>query len=379
MNIFAYKLNRLFKKNFLIISLIWIVPILLVLIESVFYLFKISFQSVYVYYFSVFWGLRAILSPFIVLWTNRFLDKPFPVINQVLFHLLGFVLFSILFWIGAYLLLNKILYETNLFAIGNSLNGIRVFALIAENSISNNVMVYAVNVAFCYIWKLISRNKKAAQNTLQLENSLLVSRMELLRNQLNTHFLFNTLNTISSFVVRKQTEEANRTLISLSKLLRFALKENKEQLISLQKELSLLQLYLDIQQTRFKERLQVSLNIDPACMDTLVPAMILQPIVENAVKFAVAPYTSTGIIAIVIKKENSRLHFRVSDNGKKLFAEINFDHGIGLANTRERLKQLYGNQYSFQILPGENGYGVSINLSFANALKPAYVENINSR
>jgi LytS/YehU family sensor histidine kinase len=202
--------------------------------------------------------------------------------------------------------------------------------------------------------------------------------LELLKGQLNTHFLFNTLHTISSLVVRKQNEEANKMLVRLSELLRFALKENKEQLIPLQRELELLQLYLEIQQMRYSERLQVNVTADASVQNSMVPSMLLQPLVENALKYAVEPYSDTGIIDIVIVAKNGNMNFSIRDNGKKDFKTIDFNNGVGLANTRERLQNLFPGQHKFSIMPN-NGQGVRIDISIPNqSIDHAAIENSHS-
>jgi LytS/YehU family sensor histidine kinase len=179
--------------------------------------------------------------------------------------------------------------------------------------------------------------------------------------------------------VRKQNDEANKMLVRLSDLLRFALKENTDQLIPLHKEIELLQLYIDIQQTRFKQRLQLNMQIDATAKNNLVPSFILQPIVENAVKYAVEPFSGTGIIDINIHRLNGTLNIAIKDNGKRPFSEINFDSGIGLSNTKERLKQLYGKEDAITIRPNVDGLGVIVNLEIPHqTIKNAQVENTSS-
>ncbi|MFN2439852.1 MAG: sensor histidine kinase [Chitinophagaceae bacterium] len=141
----------------------------------------------------------------------------------------------------------------------------------------------------------------------------------------------------------------------------------------------MLQLYIDIQQTRFKERLQLNLQVDNAIRNNLVPSFILQPIVENAVKYAVEPFRGTGMIEIDINRKNGTLNISVKDNGKRPFDEINFDSGIGLNNTKERLKQLYGKEDAITIHPNADGHGVIVNLEIPQqTTKNAPVENSGS-
>lgn len=357
---------------------IWLVPVLLVMIEGALFLGKANWRSAYVPYFITFWILRAVLAPFIVFYTLKFWVKHEKWLRLFLVHIAGFLLFSVLFWSLAYLILHDILGRSEFFGVGRTSTNVGIFGMLVDNSISTNIIVYVSTVGFCYIWEFVRQNMIINKRAMELEKSLLTSKLELLKGQLNTHFLFNTLHTISSFVVRKQNDEANKMLIRLSDLLRFALKENKEQLIPLHKEMELLQLYLDIQQTRFKERLQLSVNVQPSVRDNLVPSLLLQPIVENAVKYGVEPFSQQGRIGIDIHAVNGKLNIFVSDNGKRNFKEINFDAGIGLGNTRERLKQLYPD-YKFQILPNNGDSGVTVAIEIPRqTLQNVPAESIDS-
>jgi len=342
-----------FRKS-LYISTIWLLPALFVVIESLIFLPRNLRNNGFIPYFIIFWSIRALLAPAIVFYTFRFWVEYNRVFRLVLVQLLGFFLFSILFWSISYLLLNELIHENVLFGGQPGESKLRVFSLIADNSLSTNIVVYTSTVAFCYIYEFFKRNTEANKKANELEKSLLVSKLEILKGQLNSHFLFNTLHTISSLVVRNKNEEANEMLIKLSDLLRFALKENKDQLIPLEKELEVLQLYLDIQKMRFKERLEVNINYPKSLNDALVPALILQPVIENSVKYAVEPFKDKGKIDIDINSEKEVLSIKVKDNGQTPFHTINFEKGIGLMNTRERLEQLFGKNFNFRILPNKN-------------------------
>jgi len=336
------------------------------MVEAAIFLGKSNWNSPYIPYFITFWALRAVLSPLIVWYTLKFWAHHTRVGRLFLTHSAGFLLFSVLFWGGAYLVLHNILHNSELFGVVRTSTNMGVFGMIVDNSISTNSIVYASTVGFCYIWEFLSQNISINKKAMELERSLLTSRLELLKGQLNTHFLFNTLHTISSFVVRRQNDEANKMLIRLSELLRFSLKENKQQLIPLRKEMELLQLYLDIQETRFRDRLQLDVQVQPSIQDSLVPSLLLQPIVENAVKYGVEPYNDKGKIAIDIHSVNGRLMILVKDNGRKNFNEIDFSTGIGLSNTRERLKQLYPGDHQLSISANGSGQGVLVSIEIPN-------------
>ena len=354
-----------FKKGLYVFG-IWLVPVVLVLLESILFLSRANWQSNYVPYFITFWVLRAVLAPAVVYYTLCFWVAHTKWLRLFLVHVGGFILFSLLFWTLAYLLLHNLLHKSEFFGVQRTSTDIGIFGMIVDNSVSTNSIVYVSTVVFCYVWEFLKQNISINKRAIELEKSLLTSRLELLKGQLNTHFLFNTLHTISSLVVRQQNEEANKMLVRLSELLRFALKENKEQLIPLYKEMELLQLYLDIQKTRFKDRLQLTIEVDASVHQSLVPSLLLQPLVENAVKYGVEPYSGEGRVEIAIYPVNGTLNISVKDNGKKNFDDIDFNAGIGLDNTKERLKQLYNGAHKFSIGPNTSGQGVMVKIEIPN-------------
>lgn len=335
-------------------SAIWLLPALLVILESFIFLPRTLRNNSFTIYFIIFWATRALLAPLIILYTRKLWVDYNRTIRFILVHLLGFFLFSLLFWVISYFLLKDTLYQNRLFGFNEEGTELAVFALIADNSLSVNIIVYVSTVAFCYIWEFFRRSTEANQKAAALERSLLTSRLELLKGQLNTHFLFNTLHTISSLVIRNKGEEANSILLKLGELLRFALKDNKEQLIPLEKEIEILKLYLDIQQTRFNSRLDIKIDYAPELGHVLVPALLLQPLVENAIRYAVEPFKETGKIVINIRKIDDMISVTIADNGQTPFETINFNTGIGLQNTRERLEQLYGRNQTFIIRPNHD-------------------------
>ena len=336
------------------VSAIWLLPSLLVVIESFLFLPRTLRNNSFITYFVIFWSVRAALAPLIILYTLKLWVDYNRTIRFFLVHLLGFFLFSVLFWAITFFFLQDKLYRNGLFGFNNEGTKLRAFALIVDNSLSINIIVYVSTVAFCYIWEFFRRNTEANQKAAALERSLLTSRLELLKRQLNTHFLFNTLHTISSLVIRNKGEEANNILLKLGELLRFALKDTKEQLITLEKEIEILQLYLDIQQTRFNSRLDIKIQYAPELNTILIPPLLLQPLVENAIRYAVEPFKETGKIEIIVKKVNDMISVTVADNGQTPFETINFNTGIGLQNTKERLEQLFGEKQSFSIRPNKS-------------------------
>lgn len=180
------------------------------------------------------------------------------------------------------------------------------------------------------------------------------AQLKMLRYQLNPHFLFNTLNAISTLVLEKDGRQANQMLTKLSAFLRYSLDSDPLQRTTLAEELRALQLYLDIEKTRFGDRLKITLDIDPEAMESRVPSLILQPAIENAIKYAIARMETGGEIAIVAKRDGEFLKLAVCDNGpnpppdpSSLLASSR--SGVGLVNMRERLTHLYGARQSFTV------------------------------
>ena len=173
------------------------------------------------------------------------------------------------------------------------------------------------------------------------------ARLAALRLQLQPHFLFNALNAVSTLVTDGRPAEANRMLARLADFLRATLERKDTAEVPLADEIAFTRQYLEIEEVRFGERLRVEVDIDPAARGALVPAMILQPLVENAVRHAVLPRTEGGAIGIVASRENGTLHLFVHDDGPGpapggVETTVPARNGLGLANTRQRLEELYG-------------------------------------
>ena len=190
----------------------------------------------------------------------------------------------------------------------------------------------------------------------QLEGQLAGSRLDALRMQLNPHFLFNTLHAVSSLMDR-DVRAARKVIADLSGLLRVALDRVNEPEVPLDDELDFLGHYLAIERARFRDRLVVDTRVDPALGDALVPNLLLQPLVENALKHAVAPRADGGRVEVGVRREGDALVLTVADDGPGLApgTEHRNGRGVGLRNTRERLERLYGDAHAFALRPREGG------------------------
>ncbi|CAB0149986.1 Sensor histidine kinase YehU [Pseudidiomarina piscicola] len=194
------------------------------------------------------------------------------------------------------------------------------------------------------------------------------AQLKMLRYQLNPHFLFNTLNAISTLILIKENELANRMMTKLSSFLRFSLDNEPIKKIPLAREVEALMLYLDIEKVRFDERLKVTIELDDDAEHALVPSLFLQPLIENSIKYAIAKMEEGGEINVQAKREHEELVVIIADNGpgtKQPPADLVNKGGVGLANTRDRLQALYGKRYSFTLTANEpSGMRVEIRIPF---------------
>lgn len=190
------------------------------------------------------------------------------------------------------------------------------------------------------------------------------AQLKMLRYQLNPHFLFNTLNAISTLVLTNSTKEANAMLTKLSAFLRFSLVSQPLQKTTLEEEIYALSLYLDIERVRFQERLTFDMDISDAANSALLPSLLLQPLVENSIKYAINPKIEGGTITLKAVVEDGKLNITLSDDGPgfnnaKTQAFSQPSSGLGIANTRERLEKLYPGESSFNII-SRTDQGVTI-------------------
>jgi signal transduction histidine kinase len=227
----------------------------------------------------------------------------------------------------------------------------------------NDLIIYmgvlAAGVARAYSLRYRARQAQSVR----LQAQLAEARLDALRRQLDPHFLFNTLHAVSSLVER-DPRGVRRMISRLSELLRYSMEGSHEPEIPLRQELDLLRRYLDIMQVRFQGRLEVETQVDDAALDALVPNMILQPLVENAIKHGVEKLMVPGRIGIAARVEEDALVLRVRDNGPDgealALAEAGSTPGLGLRNTRARLEQLYGNAQRFTLGPDREGEGGAV-------------------
>jgi two-component system LytT family sensor kinase len=212
-----------------------------------------------------------------------------------------------------------------------------------------------LGVGFAFDYR--ERYRERAALASRLEAQLAQAQLQALKMQLHPHFLFNTLHTIAGLVRSNEKAPAVNMIAGLSELLRRALENAGEREVTLREELKFTELYLDIQKARFSDRLTVRMEIAPETLDALVPNLILQPLVENAVRHGISLNDSAGVIVINTYRADGMLRIRVCDDGPGLQSgwRMEESEGIGLANTIERLKHLYGTEHRFELRNGADG------------------------
>jgi LytS/YehU family sensor histidine kinase len=212
--------------------------------------------------------------------------------------------------------------------------------------------------------KFYERLQLEREATLKASALAQEAQLKMLRYQLNPHFLFNTLNAISTLVLDGQNRTANLAVSRLSEFLRYTLDQDPMKKVTLRQELDALNLYLGIEKLRFGDRLRLEFDVDERAESALVPSLLLQPLVENAMKYAISPREEGGSVTIMAGIEGGQLRLAVADDGPGLpsAAVGGNGRGVGLRNTRERLKVLYGDAHRVEVIDAAPGLRVEMRL-----------------
>src|SRR5882762_6741017 len=223
------------------------------------------------------------------------------------------------------------------FVVANFSEGIGIYMLIALTS---------------YSLGYYRRYRESQLKTFQLEAQLSQAQLQALKMQLHPHFLFNTLHSISA-LLNKDPESARRMITRLGDFLRLTLENSGSQEVTLEQEMTFLRCYLEIERVRFQDRLVTRIDLGEQTLAAKVPNLILQPIVENAIRHGIAPRSTSGLLEIAAKQVDGVLRIQVRDNGPGLpehrTSQNQFKKGLGLANTETRLQRLYGADHLFDL------------------------------
>ena len=241
-----------------------------------------------------------------------------------------------------------------------------------------SLLIYFTVLGTIFVTRYYRKFREREIQTAQLESNLARARLQVLKMQLHPHFLFNTHNAISE-LIHKDPHAAEKTLTNLSDLLRISLEKLDVEEVALEQELEFLKKYVEIEQTRFQERLQFKMHIAPETLDAQVPNMLLQPLIENAIKHGISPLKRGGTVEIVAVKQNGHLLLKISDDGIGSANAKNLIKGIGLANTKARLFHLYKKNQSIEIESNEDqGFAVKLKIPFKSERKIFLNSHLNN-
>jgi two-component system, LytTR family, sensor kinase len=327
---------------------------------------------------ALYWGLGdwyewAILSPIIFWLGHRFTFERRRWRRSFAIHFSAAVIVSV-----AHLLLCGLTEQLQAWFEGNHVSFAASFQRLFINRFHFNMAVYGLILCAINAWAYYRQYREREAQAAELAGRLAQAQLQALRSQLNPHFLFNTLHAVSSLML-KDVYAANRMLTRLGELLRLSLDTTDQQEVPLRQELEFLRRYIEIEEIRFGDRLAVQMSIEPGTLDAVVPNLLLQPLVENAIRYAVEPNLGPGQVQLSSVRSNGQLILQVSDNGigpgsgepHESDSPVVPREGIGLSNTRQRLQQLYGEKQSLALKRRvSGGLLVSISIPFYTKAEP---------
>ena len=311
-----------------------------------------------------YWYAWALLVPLLQWLVRRFPLERMRWMRGAAIHLLGGV--AIVFLHDAMKLAMQRMLPQWTFVMGSPFP--RTVDQFVAWSLSDGVGTYAILLCGVYFAAYYARYRERELAASQLQGQLAHAQLQALRMQLNPHFLFNALNSISMLVRGGRSSEAVRMLAGLGDLLRGVLDEERPGEVPLREELDFLRRYLAIEQIR-ADRLEVRMEVAPELMEARVPTLILQPLVENAIRHGISKSSAAGLVEIGAWRENGSLLLSVRDDGPGLSAEGGRE-GVGLANTRARLARMYGDQQGLEMENAEGG-GTRVTLRLPHRLGTA--------
>jgi two-component system LytT family sensor kinase len=303
------------------------------------------------------WYVWAVLSIPIAQLARRYPPRPEAPWRTAGTHLLAAFGFAL-----AYVVLRALVGQTHSWIIDEEVTFLEIFRPLFIKTFPFNLLIYGVIVSVSHALDYYRKYHERTVQTLELEKHLTEARLQSLLRQLKPHFLFNALNGIASLMY-SDVAAAERMLVKLAELLRQTMSQTGAPLAPLKAEIAFLECYLGIEQIRFRERLSVKMEIDPATLDAQVPSLILQPIVENAIRHGIEPQMRVGVITLRSARVGDELVLTVIDNGAGMPPGGFKREGIGVANSRARLTELYGPQQKFEMSNQPEG-GLCVRLTF---------------
>lgn len=368
------------KKFQLLFILIFWTLITTISATQLYYRFKGQYEGGWLNVFfrqgSVYIGW-AILTPVILTLVN-FINKYFTgKWKSAVLHILSAILISVLY--SFIFAISSFGFYENVPSFPNHWKNL----LISQSA--SNLLIYLLIAVFSYAvsWYKQYKTSELERVNLKLRNAelnqkLKQSQLNSLRMQLNPHFLFNTLNSVTSLIRTRKNKIAVNVIVKLSQLLRYTIHDSNENLITLKQELSFIKKYLDIEKIRFSERLEIEYEIGDQTENALLPNLILQPLVENSLKHGLSKLEKKGIIIISSELKDQNLILTIEDSGIGIPEKWDWEKntGIGLKNTVNRLKSMYPDKYKFQIENNKfQGVKVMISIPFQTAEKSITTQN----
>jgi sensor histidine kinase YesM len=266
----------------------------------------------------------------------------------------------------AYILVRTLVGEVDARIAGESASFAEIFHPLLVRTFPFNLLIYGVILSVSHALDYYRKYHERTVQALELEKHLTEARLQALLHQLKPHFLFNTLNGIAS-LMHTDVDAADRMLVRLSELLRITMSHTGAPQTTLREEVAFLERYLDIEKIRFRNRLEVLIAVDEDAIDAQVPSLILQPMVENAMRHGVEPHSRMGRIELRGARQGENLVLTVTDNGAGIPEGRPKREGIGVANTRARLAELYGDRQKFELVNRpEGGLCVRITIPFSS-------------
>lgn len=344
------RIPKIWKRAYLFICLWYAINFAI----STFFEWKLQRPFTYVLWNGLYlWEALCILILLIFLWTHwLFRFKP---IVQIMGHSIGIVAFFLVMGSLSYYFtdyMDGMVYFENWreFIVGLlSWQALRFYDQ------------YIITVGVYYVISYFQARQQEEMEKSELELKNKEMQISLLKSQINPHFLFNTLNSIST-LIHSSKDQARRVITQLSDIFRYALDSHTGKMVKLSQEIEFIENYIRIQQMRFGDRLKFQKNVDESCLNLSLPPMILQPLVENSVKYGIAPKEDGGTINLVVKRMRTEVFFEVRDDGLGIHAKKVMDgssSGVGMMNTDLRLKNYYGRTAGLHVKATEYGYSVS--------------------
>lgn len=302
------------------------------------------------------WYVWAVLSIPILLLARRFPPEGAHPWRTAAVHLAAALVCSLV-----YVLLRSLVGVAHGRLMDEPVTFAEVFRPLLVRTFPFNLLIYGVIVTISHAIDYYRKYHERTVHALELEKHLTEARLQSLLRQLKPHFLFNTLNGIAS-LMHSDVNAADKMLVRLSELLRLTMHHPGQPLTKLRDEIAFIEKYLEIERIRFRDRLTARVDAEAAVLDAEVPSLILQPLVENAIRHGIEPRPGAGRVEIGARRDGGRLVLTVRDNGAGQPPGGFTREGIGLANTRARLRELYGERHEFELRNHPEG-GLEIRIS----------------